>query len=122
MITNAETDPSGLNPSQQGAKLDAGKTPVYQGAIAYFPRALEAIAAVSAKGAEKYSWMGWASVENGAVRYENAMARHITKEAKGEVYDVSGPGATGLLHKAQRAWNDLASLELFLRDLEKDGK
>src|SRR5512135_1417397 len=35
-----EADPTGRQPHEPGAKLDAGKAPVLRGAIAYFPRAL----------------------------------------------------------------------------------
>ena len=53
-----EADPHGIASGEPGAKLDAGKVPVTRGAIQYFPRAIRAIAALSGKGAEKYSWNG----------------------------------------------------------------
>jgi hypothetical protein len=40
-------------------KYDGGKAPIYRGAVSYFPRAIEAVAAVSAFGASKYAWKGW---------------------------------------------------------------
>lgn len=120
-----EKDPSGKDPKAEGAKLDFGKTPVYQGLLDYFPRACEAVAVVSAVGASKYSWKGWETVPDGYNRYSDAMLRHITKRSQGELYD-DGPGGLGdytgelkkHLHDAQVAWNALARLEIFLREQE----
>ena len=109
-----ESDPTGRNPHEPGAKLDAGKSSVYQGAYSYFPRALAAVAEVSQYGATKYTWKGWESVPDGINRYENAMGRHIGYEVEEGPQDKE----SGLLHKAHRAWNDLASLELYLRQRE----
>jgi len=95
-------------------KYDGGKSPVYRGAIAYFPRAIRAVAAVSAFGASKYAWNGWKSVDDGANRYVDAMVRHLTYEAEGEVVDSD----SGHLHAAHTAWNALARLELILTDKE----
>jgi hypothetical protein len=109
-----ETDPNGVPPHTPGAKLDAGKSPVLRGAIQYFPRALAAVADVSAHGASKYTWKGWESVPDGVARYSDALGRHLVLEA------AEGPvdPATGLSHAAQVAWNALARLELMLRDGE----
>lgn len=109
-----ETDPNGRNPHEPGAKLDAGKTPVFQGCIDYFPRAVREVAAVSAFGASKYAWKGWETVPDGVNRYSNAMVRHLISEATGESLD----GDSGLLHKAHCAWNAMAVLELALRERE----
>jgi hypothetical protein len=54
MAAKQESDPNGRDPKQGGAKLDAGKSPVWQGLLDYFPRACEAVALVSAGGAAKY--------------------------------------------------------------------
>lgn len=114
-----EKDPNGLNPKQPGAKLDGGKSPVFQGLLDYFPRACMAVAAVSAAGAEKYAWKGWEAVPDGVNRYRNASGRHIVKEA------IEGPWDSEMmerghqiLHLAQVCWNDLAALELYLRENE----
>ena len=99
------------DPSKIGTgaiKYDAGKPAVWQGAIAYFPKALEAVANVSAFGASKYQWAGWRSVEDGPNRYSNAMLRHLLSYAKGE--DVAED--SNLTHLAHAAWNALAILEL----------
>lgn len=96
-------------------KYDAGKSEIQSGFIEYFPRAIEAIAAVSDFGARKYSRGGWRQVDNGRTRYANAGVRHALAQAKGEVLDND----SGLLHLAHETWNKLAVLELILaeRDL-----
>lgn len=109
-----EKDPLGRNPHEPGAKLDAGKTCVWRGAISYFPRAIEQVAAVSTFGARKYAWKGWESVPDGVDRYSDAMGRHLIEEGIGHVYDKD----SGLLTAAHTAWNALARLELMLREKE----
>lgn len=110
-----ESDPNGKNPHEPGAKLDSGKAPVFRGLLDYFPCACEAVAEVSAFGANKYAWKGWETVPDGVSRYSDAMVRHVTKEAKGEVLDDD----SGLSHAAHCAWNALARLELMLREYDK---
>jgi len=107
----AEADPTGRDPHQPGAKLDAGKAPMLRGLLDYFPRATLAVANVSAFGASKYAWKGWESVPNGAERYSDALGRHIVKEA------IEGPidRESGLRHAAHAAWCALARLELLQR-------
>lgn len=107
-----ETDPTGRNPHEPGAKLDAGKICVWQGSIAYFPKALEQVAAVSTFGAKKYAWKGWETVPDGINRYSDAMGRHLLEEGSGHVYDRD----SGLLVAAHTAWNALARLELMLKE------
>jgi hypothetical protein len=114
----SEKDPNGKSDKEPGSKLDAGKAPVMQGAIRYFPRALEVVARISEKGAKKYSWKGWESVPDGINRYADARGRHELAIGRGEVSDDS-PGGTGELHLGQVAWNAMAELELYLRSLEK---
>lgn len=104
-----ESDPTGRSSHTPGAKLDAGKVPILQGALAYFPNALREVAQVSYVGAKKYTWKGWESVPDGINRYGNALARHLLAT---ELYDAD----TGCLHAAQVAWNALARLELILRE------
>lgn len=107
----SESDPLGKSAKDPGSKLDAGKIPVLRGALQYFPLALAAVAGVSLKGAEKYTWKGWATVPDGVNRYGDALARHLLAE------ETDGPidRDTGCLHAAQVAWNALARLELMLR-------
>ena len=110
----SEADPTGRAPHQDGAKLDLGKAPVFRGVLAYFPRALMAVAQVSEFGAKKYTWKGWETVPDGIQRYSDALGRHIVYEA------VEGPvtADSNLLHAAHVAWNALAVLELKLRESE----
>lgn len=96
-------------------KYDGGKSPIYRGAISYFPRAIEAVASVSGFGASKYAWKGWEGVDDGVNRYSDAMVRHLTREGQGEVLDPD----SGLLHAAHVAWGALARLELMLREKEQ---
>jgi len=113
----SESDPTGKRPHEPGAKLDAGKAPVFQGVFKYFPRALVAVAGVSQAGSAKYTWGGWKTVDNGVTRYSNAMARHLLEEDISP-YDQD----TGCLHAAQVAWNALARLELILESIAAGGK
>ena len=109
-----DADPSGKDLKEPGTKGDLGKSPVYRGMLGYFPRAIEAVARVSATGARKYSWRGWATVPDGIGRYTDALARHLT------AMEIEGPydRDTGELHRAQIAWNSLAALELYLIEQE----
>src|ERR1035437_9832401 len=107
-----EVDPNGFLAQQPGAKMDAGKIPVAQGVLQYFPRALTAVAEVSQIGARKYSWKGWEKVPDGINRYTNALARHLLAMDTEGTRDAD----TGCLHLAQVAWNALAALELTIRE------
>jgi hypothetical protein len=111
-----EKDPNGIPAGQRGAKLDHGKSPVWRGLLDYFPRACRAVADVSLFGATKYSWKGFEAVEDGVKRYADAGARHIVDES------IEGPITkdSGLPHKAHKAWNAFAELELFLREQENN--
>jgi hypothetical protein len=104
----SETDPTGRQPGEAGAKLDAGKTKA--GVLGDFSLALLAVADVGTFGAEKYSRGGWQEVPNGIERYTDALWRHLLNERHGDNDDDSG-----LLHAAHMAWNALARLELILR-------
>lgn len=110
-----ESDPNGKNPHEPGAKLDAGKVAIWRGALDYFPRAIEQVAAVSTFGASKYAWKGWETVPDGINRYSDAMGRHLIEEATGHIYDHD----SGLRVAAHTAWNALARLELMLREEKK---
>jgi hypothetical protein len=113
----SEADPTGRKPHEAGAKLDLGKSPIYRGAIDYFPRAIKAVAQVSHFGATKYTWKGWETVPDGIARYSDAIGRHLVDEA------IEGPITkdSGLLHAAHTAWNALAVLELKLRMADEQG-
>ena len=101
-----------------GLKYDSSKPPLFRGLRQYFPRALLAVANVSAYGAEKYELeyndINWLRVKDGFDRYSDALDRHLTKEfTEGRIDKESGH-----LHAAMAAWNALARLELLLRDLD----
>lgn len=98
-------------------KFDGGKSPVYRGGFAYFPRAIRAVAAVSDFGAAKYAWDGWRDIPDGLNRINNALGRHILDEAAGETHAPD----SGHLHAAHIAWNALARLELMLQEVENNG-
>lgn len=95
-----------------GNKDDKQKPPIFRGVLAQFPNAIEMIAQVSEFGANKYSWENWHSVDNAVERYTDALARHLVREAKGEVVDHE----SGFLSAAHTAWNALTRLELMLRN------
>ena len=92
-------------------KHDSGKSPVFRGVFKYFPKALQAVADISAMGAKKYSWGGWKDSATFADvhRFEDALGRHLLDEQVEGWYDESN-----LLHAAHAAWNALAKLELLL--------
>lgn len=113
-MTKEFTNDSPEDVGKGAIKYDGGKSPVYRGAIAYFPRAIGVVAEVSAFGASKYAWKGWESVPDGYNRYSDALVRHLGYEGKGEVLDPD----SGLLHAAHTAWNALARLELLLKERE----
>jgi len=114
---SAESDPSGKSQHEAGAKLDEGKNRLGL-VLLNFPRALNEVGVVGTYGAEKYTDNGWLTVDNGEARYTDAMFRHLlAAKIEGDI-----DADTGLLHKAQVAWNALAALELYLIDLEKDTK
>jgi hypothetical protein len=113
---NIEADPHGKDQHAPGAKLDSGKLKPWL-FYAGFARALEEVARVTTKGAEKYTENGWLEVPDGKKRYMEAFGRHMVSLAKGEVMDDSPKGlGSDIYHKAQMIWNLLASLELELRE------
>lgn len=105
-----------MSTNNPGKKADTGKAPVEQGFVQYFPRAIEAVALISAYGAKKYdvpySDKNWERVENGLGRYADGRSRHITGEYKDGPHDPESE----FLHAAHAAWNAMAYLELMLRD------
>lgn len=97
-----------------GKKYDAGKVPALRGCLAYFSKALLAVAEISLFGANKYDNLtyepNWSKVDNGLGRYGDALVRHILKEQTEGLYDYESE----LLHAAHAAWNALARLEFLL--------
>lgn len=115
-----ERDPSGKNPHDPGAKLDASK-PVPSLILDDMARALWEVIRVASYGMRKYSAGGWLQVEDGVARYTNALYRHLLKETLEGSYDQDVLDDSGelILHAAMVAWNALARLELMLRELEQ---
>jgi hypothetical protein len=113
--TFGELDPSGKDPHEAGAKLDAGKNRLSL-VLGGFGKALQEVGKVSTFGANKYTDNGWQSVENGNERYTDAMLRHYFKEVGGELKDEDSE----LLHAAHLAWNALARLELMYKSAEAE--
>ena len=109
VLMEIETDPTGRDVHDIGAKMDAGKT--CAGALAEFRHALLAVAEVSTHGIEKYRRDSWQEVPDGITRYKDAMWRHLLQEGD----DVD----SGISHKAHACWNMLAELELTIREAEQ---
>lgn len=108
-INCSESDPTGRQANEPGAKLDAGKVRpdlVLDG----FSLALLEVAKVATYGAVKYSENGWQEVPEGVKRYKAAGDRHRLRRTT-ESHDPD----TELLHLAHEAWNRLAELELIMR-------
>lgn len=110
----SERDPHGLDQHQTGAKVDAGKIRMHlvTGGMA---RAITEVAKIATFGAAKYTDNGWINVPDGFRRYEDAQQRHAAKRHMGEELDTD----SGLLHLAHEAWNALAKLDLYIRDMPK---
>jgi hypothetical protein len=109
-------------------KLIAAKTkklmPVV-GVLNRFPRAILEIARVSAWGCAKYKVLdgdlSFLDSPGAATMYSDAEVRHLLAEF------LEGPSNSAdgnLLHKAQKAWNALADLEVYLlkEDRRRSGK
>ena len=98
------------------------KEPVALGCILCFPRAIQEIAKVSRFGWKKHeiklpegNW-SYLDVPGANNIYREAEGRHMLAEV------IEGPvnaQDSDLFHKAQKAWNALADLEVFLRDREQ---
>jgi Domain of unknown function (DUF5664) len=105
-----ESDPSGRDPHQPGAKVDAGKVRMHL-ITGGMSRAIVEVAKVGTFGAAKYTDGGWVEVPDGFRRYEDAQQRHAAYRHQGEVLDPDSQ----LPHLAHEAWNALAKLDLYLR-------
>ena len=120
-LASAEANPKNwrhkddVNIQKTGPKYDSGKPLVYSGAFCYFPNALAEVARLSEFGAKKYAWNSWQNVDDGYVRYSNALGRHLLNETT----QTADP-ESGLLEQVHVAWNALARLELLL--FEEKGK
>lgn len=121
-LDRIEAAPAGDTATAQ--KLDTGKAPMVRGLLNYFPRALRAVAEVSAFGFDKYKvWGGWRGVQDGEARYSDALLRHFTYRAGGEVFDPeAAERGHKIRHAAEVAWNALAVLDLELAAAEAEAR
>ncbi len=91
-----------------GAKFDQKKPKA--GVLLDFGLALLEVAKIGTFGIEKYSRGSWSHVQDGQIRYSDALMRHLLAENQSKFDSDSN-----LLHAAHAAWNALARLELMLR-------
>lgn len=91
---------------------DPNKTKFLRYFFRKFPRAIQAVAAISKAGDEKHngSVRSYLSIENGHQEFSEAMVRHIFDEIIEGPVDPEG----GVLHAARIAWAALARLEIHL--------
>lgn len=95
------------------AKLPTGsqerkETPLYRGLVAYFPRALGAVAALSYVGNKKHNGdapLHWAKGKS--TDHKDCIARHLVESGTIDPED-------GIAHDVKLAWRALASLEIAL--------
>lgn len=109
-------------PLETSAALAAkqAKAPVAGGVVQLFPRSMHILAMLSKAGADKYgttvSTIQFLDTPGAYELHTDAMVRHIVDEAlEGPVNHKDG----GALHAAQAAWNALARLEVFLKNVEE---
>lgn len=103
------------NAENKGIKYDAEKS--LAGCISEFGLSLQEVAKVFTFGAKKYTRNSWQNLENGEIRYHDALWRHLLEEAYNE-----NDHESGLLVEAHTAWNALARLELKLRRQKNNKK
>lgn len=110
----------------EGVKNDDKKLPIAIVIQKQFPRALQAITQCSQFGHEKYKhvdedWLNYQRLENAKLRYDNAMIRHFLEEGW---EDTKFDKDSNLPHIYHTAWNALARLELYLKEInnEKNNK
>lgn len=104
-----EKDPSGIDQHAPGAKLDNNK--IQARLLKRFGLALLAVADLATGGARKYSANGWAKVEKGEERYEDAALRHVLKD----MFELKDPDMNQP-HAVSEAWNALAKLQLMIEE------
>jgi len=92
------------------AKHDAGKP--LAGCLLDFSRAMQAVAAVSTFGANKYARGSWQGVPDARTRYFDAAVRHLLSHHSGELNDAE----SGLPHLHHALWNWMAVVELDARE------
>lgn len=96
---------AGIMPPRNAAERKAA--PLFSGVLAYFPDALIAVAQCSKVGNDQHNPgepLHWAKEKS--TDETDALARHLTDRARGEVFD-----ADGIRHLAKVAWRALAALQ-----------
>lgn len=104
--------PKGTVAPEGGMKFDGGKpqwTLLMRGCHA----ALAGVVAVLTFGAKKYSADSWKQVENGEIRYRDALYRHLSAIEGGEFVDPE----SGLPH-----WDHIACNAMFLSQKYHEAK
>ena len=95
------------------------KPKIWQGVLNYFPLALAEVSKVSEDGAIKHENplpdKGFMVDRYTVLGFNDAIARHLLALTEGEVNEDDN----GAYHRAQIAWNALASLEKILREKEE---
>jgi hypothetical protein len=114
--------PRGEVERKPGVKLDEGKPKYFQNVRTQFWRALEALALHTEKGNQELGHTpgGWKEVQDGYLRYTEALERHLHEEAM----ILGSPGSlTGrslqIEHATAVLWNAAARLEHLLADTEE---
>ncbi len=117
MVHTPNPGPTPLSPATR-ARYD--KPQPYRGVIARFPRAILDIARVSKYGAIKHQVsmgdMSYLDVPDAHVNFVEAEVRHLLHEA---IHGPTNNEDDGLIHKAQKAWEALADLEVYLYEEER---
>ena len=105
----------GLDSISPKTDLKHDKDKPIAGCLQDFSRALYELSKLMTFGANKYERGSWLHVENGRERYNDAFFRHILKE-RVETVDPE----TDIHHDIATLFNDLARIELRLREEEKN--
>lgn len=112
------TDISDLAPATQAVYT---RPPVFRGVIGRFPRALREIARVSEYGCRKHKCppddVSYTRIPDAQGVYDDKVERHAIGLA---IDGKFNPDDENMRHRAQRAWNALAALEVELLQEEID--
>ena len=96
--------------------IKANKPPIYAGVIAYFPRAIEALALLSQAGANKHGHQldrdGVINEQYTLRMWDDAAGRHQLAYTRGELVDTEMRS----LHRTNEVWCKMAALEKILYD------
>jgi hypothetical protein len=92
-----------------GTKYDSGKPQTR--ILKDFGLALLEVSKVGTFGINEYGYKNWLEVEEALTRFDDAKGRHYLNQGLEDL-----DNQTGLLHMAHECWNNLAVLELTLRE------